>query len=396
MNFMQTLAAKLFPRFRKSGIDFGLLQKEANQKEFNGISRKVRRELKQFNSNLELLRGDNIYDVVRLYFSTRGQHSEQYELLVDIPHGGTKEESALEVTRVVNEDILAKAGLRMIRCVMGRVIVSKDGVVGALVNPAVTATKSTYDVLGLPAFCEWFKGEFATHLQANPTKYLTRIRVDGQGNLCTVMETIQGNRNVPDISKFYPNFDFTPADLMAQFEASNSNVILIYGVPGTGKSNFMMEMINARGWDDKIYLADRMDVLGHPGFPDFVRELPAGSIVLTEDSDILVGKRTEGNVSMSALLNATAGIVARDVKLIISTNLTSTRDIDEALLRKGRCFRTLKFKPMNTEQANDVREMMKLEPFAFKDGLTNITLAEAVNAHEVNEDETTSMGFGGR
>lgn len=396
MSFMQTLAAKLFPRLRKSGIDFGLLQKEANQKEFNGISHKVRRELKQFNSNLELLRGDNIYDVVRLYFSTRGQHSEQYELLVDIPHGGTKEESALEVTRVVNEDILAKAGLRMIRCVMGRVIVSKDGVVGALVNPAVTATKSTYDVLGLPAFCDWFKGEFAAHLQANPTKYLTRIRVDGQGNLCTVMETIQGNRNVADVSKFYPNFDFTPADLMGQFEASNSNVILIYGVPGTGKSNFMMEMINARGWDDKIYLADRMDVLGHPGFPDFVRELPAGSIVLTEDSDILVGKRTEGNVSMSALLNATAGIVARDVKLIISTNLTSTRDIDDALLRKGRCFRTLKFKGMTTVQANDVREMMKLESFPFKDGLTNITLAEAINAHEVNEDETSSVGFGGR
>lgn len=377
-------------------IDFNALQTEANNKEFEGISDVVREEMKIFNSNLELLRGDNIYDVVRLYFSTKGQHSEQYELLVDIPHGGTKEESALEVTRVVSEDILAKAGLRMIRCVMGRVIVSENAIVGALVNPAVTATKATYDVLGLPVFCEWFKEKFAEKLQANPTKYLTRIRVDGQGNLVTVMETIQGNRNVPDIRKFYPNFDFTPADLMAQFEASNSNVILIYGVPGTGKSNWMMEMINARGWDDKIYLADRMDVLQHPGFPDFVRELPAGSIVLTEDSDVLVQKRTEGNVSMSALLNATAGIVARDVKLIISTNLTSTRDIDEALMRKGRCFRTLKFKPMNAQQACDIREMLNLDPFEFKAGATDITLAEAVNAHEVNEDETTSMGFGGR
>ena len=377
-------------------IDFNALQAEANDKEFEGISDVVRQEMKIFNSNLELLRGDNIYDVVRLYFSTKGQHSEQYELLVDIPHGGTKEESALEVTRVVSEDILAKAGLRMIRCVMGRVIVSENAIVGALVNPAVTATKATYDVLGLPVFCEWFKEKFAEKLQANPTKYLTRIRVDGQGNLVTVMETIQGNRSVPDISKFYPNFNFTPADLMKQFEESNSNVILIYGVPGTGKSNWMMEMINARGWDDKIYLADRMDVLGHPGFPDFVRELPAGSIVLTEDSDVLVQKRTEGNVSMSALLNATAGIVARDVKLIISTNLTSTRDIDEALLRKGRCFRTLKFKPMNAQQACEIREMLNLDPFEFKANATDITLAEAVNAHEVNEDETAGMGFSGR
>lgn len=395
MTVFTKLAAKLFPRNNEFKC-FHTEQDAINQAEYAGISRKVRKELKSFNSNLELLRGDNIYDVVRLYFSTRGQHSEQYELLVDIPHGGTKEQSALEVTRVVSEDILAKAGLRMIRCVMGRVIVSKDGIVGALVNPAVTATKSTYDILGLPTFCNWFRAQFATHLQANPTAYLTRIRVDGQGNLVTVMETIQGNRNVADVSKFYPNFDFTPAQLMKEFNESNSNVILIYGVPGTGKSNWLLEMVNARGWDDKVYLADRMDVLGHPGFPDFVRELPAGSLVLTEDSDILVGKRTEGNVSMSALLNATAGIVARDVKLVISTNLTSTRDIDDALLRKGRCFRTLKFKTMTTAQANDVREMMKLEPFPFKENATNITLAEAINAHEVNDDETSGVGFAGR
>lgn len=375
-------------------IDFTKLQAEQNDREFAGISEKVREEMKIFNSNLELLRGDNIYDVVRLYFSTRGQHSEQYELLVDIPHGGTKEESAREVTRVVTEDILAKAGLRMIRCVMGRVIVSDTAILGAFVNPAVTATKATYDILGLPVFCEWFKAEFAKHLQANPTKYLTRIRVDGQGNLTTVMETIQGNRAVKDVSKFYPYFDFTPATLMQEFAKSNSNVCLIYGVPGTGKSNWMMEMINERGWDDKIYLADRMDVLGHPGFPDFVRELPAGSIVLTEDSDILVGKRTDGNVSMSALLNATAGIVARDVKLIISTNLKHTNDIDDALMRPGRCFRILKFKHLNSAQATDVREMLELDEFDFGTDRKDITLAEAINAHEVVDDGAKSGAFG--
>lgn len=375
-------------------MDFIAIQEEANQAEFKGITPELAARMDVFNSKLELLRGDNIYDVVRLYFSTQGQHSEQYELMVDIPHGGTKEESAREVTRVVTEDILAKAGLRMIRCVMGRVIVSDTHIIGAFVNPSVTATKSTYDVLGLPTFCEWFKLEFTKHLNSNPTKYLTRIRVDGQGNLVTVMETIQGNRDVKDITKFYPYFDFTPAEFYEEFSKSNSNVSLIFGVPGTGKSNWMMEVINARGWDDKIYLADRMDVLAHPGFPDFIRELPAGSIVLTEDADVLVKKRTEGNVSMSALLNATAGIVARDVKIIICTNLTSTRDIDEALMRPGRCFRVLKFLNLNGEQANGIREMMDIPSFEFKEGRTDITLAEAINAHEINEGhQKQSMGF---
>lgn len=380
----------------KNPINFIALQEKANDAEFEGISEHVREEMKSFNSNLELLRGDNIYDVVRLYFSTRGQHSEQYELLVDIPHGGTKEESAIEVSRVVNEDILAPAGLRMIRCVMGRVIVSDNAIVGAFVNPAVNATKATYDVLGLPVFCEWFKKQFAEHLQANPTKYLTRIRVDGQGNLTTVMETIQGNRDVKDVTKFYPHFKQSPAELMADFQASQSNVILVYGVPGTGKSNFLMEMVNARGWDDKVYLADRMDVLMHPGFPDFIRELPAGSIVLTEDSDVLVQKRTEGNVSMSALLNATAGIVARDVKIIISTNLTSKDKIDDALMRPGRCFRILKFEPLHTQHAHAIRDMLELDYFEFKEGRTDITLAEAINAHEIAvEHSKQAFGFAG-
>lgn len=367
----------------KQFVDFAAQQVENNELMDRQATPALRKAMEEFNGMLKLLRGDNIYDVCRLYFSTAAQHSEQYELLVDIAHGETKDESALKVTRVVEEDILAPVGLRMIRCVMGRVIVNDKGIVGAFVNPQVTATKATYDVLGLPVFCEWFRKQFSTHLQSNPTNYLTRIRKDGQGNLITVMETIQGSRTVKDISKFYPYFDRTPAETWEQFSKSTSNVLMVYGIWGSGKSNYLMEMINARGWDDKVYLADRMDVLAHPGFPDFVRELPAGSVVITEDSDILVGKREDGNVSMSALLNATAGIVSRDVKLLISTNLSSTREIDPALLRHGRCFDILKFQSMNVEQAQAIRDMMELENFEFDAGRTDITLAEAINAHEI-------------
>lgn len=386
--FFETLARKLFSRKNAKHIDFQKEQAVENLSLGLAKTRKLRKALRNFNNQLKLLRGDNIYDVCRLYFSTDVQHSEQYELLVDIDAGETKEESSLKVTRIVEEDILRPVGLRMIRCVMGRVIVSDNGIVGAFVNPQVSATKATYDVIGLPRFAAWFRDQFAIHLQANPTRYLTRIRLDGQGNLTTVQETIQQNRTVKDVTSFYPYLDMSPAQMMEAFAASSSNVILMYGVPGSGKSNYLNAMLDARGWDDKIYLADRMDVLAHPGFPDLVRELPAGSIVVTEDSDILVGKRTEGNVSMSALLNATAGIVARDVKLMISTNLTSTRDIDEALLRHGRCFKVLKFRPLNVAQAVAIREMMDLEPFEFKEGRTDITLAEAINAHEITDERT--------
>lgn len=374
-------------------IDFIAMQAETNVENDHLVSPKLATEIASWNSQLALLRGDNIYDVARLYFSSKGQHSLQTEMRVEIEHGETQEESAAKVTQIVEEKILNPVGLRMVRTVMGRTICSNDAIVGALVNPGSSATKATYDILGIPVFAKWFEARFKEELVGEPTPTLRRLRLDGQGNITQATETIPRVDPIPDIMKFYPYLTDSPEVMIRKFMESKSNVMLLIGPPGTGKSNYILQMIRELGFGDKIHLADRDDVLTHAQFPDSVRDMPSGSVMITEDSDKMVMKRTEGNSTMSALLNATAGIVQRDSKLIISTNLPSTSVVDDALIRPGRCYKILEFKNLTANQANALRVSMGKPEVDFSH-LEEVSLAAALNAEEVEGEAPRKQKFG--
>lgn len=378
----------------QANIDFVKQQEEMNVSKGHSVSPELAKELVEWNGQLALLRGDNIYDVARLYFSSRGQHSYQTELTYEIEHGQTGDQGADHVTKVVEEQILNPVGLRMVRTVMGRIICSNTAILGAFVNPGKSATQITYDVLGYPVFCDWFDSKFKELLVGEPTPTLQRLRLDGKGQITYAIETIPKVDEIPNIELFYPFFDKTPIEIIDDFMKSKANVLLLIGPPGTGKSNWILQAMRHIGFGDKIHLADRDDVLCHPNFPDSVRDMASGSIMITEDSDKMVMRRTEGNATMSALLNATAGIVQRDSKLIISTNLSSTRTVDEALLRPGRCYKILEFGTLTVEQANAVRVSMGKTEVAFPSTSSGITLAEALNAEDTCGEASRKPVFG--
>lgn len=397
-NVISNFVARLFGKTNaelldQTNIDFVDRQADSNAEMKHGVSPTLANAIASWNGQLALLRGDNIYDVARLYFSSLGQHSLQLELKVDIAHGETQEESANKVSRVVEEDILRPVGLRLIRTVMGRIIASNNDIVGAFVNPGSSATKATYDVLGLPKFAEWFEQRFKEELVGEETPTLKRLRLDGQGNITSAIETIPAVQEIPNIMAFYPYFDKSPEDMIRDFMKSKANILLLIGPPGTGKSNYILQMLRELGFGEKIHLADRDDVLTHPAFPDTVRDMPSGSVMVTEDSDKMVMKRTEGNATMSALLNATAGIVQRDSKLIISTNLASTAIVDDALIRPGRCFKILEFKTLTREEACILREDMG-KPYIEFNKQDDITLAEALNAEDTIGETPRKKAFG--
>jgi len=339
--------------------------------------------INSWNDKLALLRGDNIYDVSRLFFSSKGWNAHQYNLVADIPYGSSVAENDRKVLKVVEEEILKPKGLHFIRTLMGRLVCNDTEILGSFVNPSNSATQSKYDIIGTEKLASYFRDVFKEHIDNGKTAYLRRLTLADR-NITSTIETIPPVEGIPDIMKFYPYFERSPEQLIAEFMASTSNVLLLIGPPGTGKSNYILQMMKARGWDDKIHLADREDVLLNPGLSDYVRNCEAGSVVITEDSDKLVRSREQDNENMSALLNATAGIVSRDVKIIISTNLESLTYVDKALTRPGRCFDILKFQSLTTQQALDVREMMGLEYMDIEE--KEATLAEALKYHEIHRD----------
>ena len=62
--------------------------------------------------------------------------------------------------------------------------------------------------------------------------------------------------------------------------------------------------------------------------------------------------RDDGNDLMARFLNVGSGLVSNGKKkLIFSTNLPNISNVDEALVRPGRCFDVLQFSGLDSEQA---------------------------------------------
>lgn len=349
-------------------------------------------DIASWTDRLALLRGDNLYDLSRLFFASKGINTNQESLTTSIPHGMEQSERHEQLIKMVETTILKPAGLKFIRFIMGRLVCTEDSIVGALINPKSSVSKITYDLLGTENLVNYVAAAWKKEVTTEEVPNITRLSLTGNGEITTTIETIPLLPPVENPSVFYPYFEQSPSEVWGEFEKSKSNILLLVGPPGTGKSNFILEMMKAHGWDDRIHVADRHDVVNHPGLVDYIRGLPDGSVLVTEDSDQLVMKREDGNTNMSALLNATAGIVSRDVKLVISTNLESIQKVDAALTRPGRCFDILQFKMLNCEEAQNVRTMMRLPEVEIE--RDKMTLAEALNWHERRGGRLTQQKVG--
>ena len=83
------------------------------------------------------------------------------------------------------------------------------------------------------------------------------------------------------------------------------------------------------------------------GFRWYSRQVPysTGShdAFVVEDVDHLLTPRVDGNTEMHRFLAVADGVVrAQGRKIIFTTNLPNIGDLDEALVRPGRCFATVR------------------------------------------------------
>lgn len=198
----------------------------------------------------------------------------------------------------------------------------------------------------------------------------------------------------PDERITYPFLEQTAAELWDAFAASSSNVMILIGPPGTGKSSLIRGMLDRRGWDDNAYLADSTNTIMHPGFVEHIRTLPRGSVVVTEDSDQLLESRENGNTAMATLLNATSGLASTDTKFLIGTNLSSLNKSDEAILRRGRLFKVLSFRKLTLEEAVKVRSIMGKSEVDLSVLGQEISLADALNYEPTDNVEPLKRAAG--
>lgn len=211
----------------------------------------------------------------------------------------------------------------------------------------------------------------------------------------TTIELIDNRSVAPRVN--YPFLSRSAEELSKVFNESTNNLIMLIGPPGTGKSTYLRAMAYALSeLERKIYVISSDRVVNHPNFEKWIGFTSRNSVIIIEDADLLVGKRSNGNQVMSMLLNQLDGIVPVERKFIISTNISSINKVDEALVRPGRCFDILKFRKLTGDEAINLHRWAEtgVDTSMFE-GRDEVSLAEVLNAIPaiLTDDRKSTFGF---
>jgi ATP-dependent 26S proteasome regulatory subunit len=97
---------------------------------------------------------------------------------------------------------------------------------------------------------------------------------------------------------------------------------------------------------------------------------------------------------MHRFLNVSEGLVSiKGKKIIFSTNLPSVKDIDPALMRRGRCFDVIHFNAMSKENADKLADKLGIK-YNIEDGKYTYTVAEIFSGERQSENKPVRQKFG--
>jgi hypothetical protein len=165
----------------------------------------------------------------------------------------------------------------------------------------------------------------------------------------------------------YPAIGGGVADFIARYLNARETVLILQGPPGTGKTRLVRAIlagISRRKKDSAkvLYTADKRTLENDELYVEFLTGEHDAFVV--EDADHLLGARANGNADLHRFLTVADGVVrAQGRKIIFTTNLHNLGDIDEALVRPGRCFAVLRTTPLaRSEVAQLLAAMAREQP----------------------------------
>ena len=101
---------------------------------------------------------------------------------------------------------------------------------------------------------------------------------------------------------------------------------------------------------------------------------------VVEDADHVLKPRADGNEHLHRFLTIADGVVrSQGRKIIFSTNLPNVGDLDEALIRPGRCFARIHVRTLTAPEAQALAEEIGSPAFAVEEGRRH-SLAEIYRA----------------
>jgi len=198
-----------------------------------------------------------------------------------------------------------------------------------------------------------------------------------KGHAESVSMTIPNDVVIHD--EYYPWFPKGPKEFFKRYMESSCPILFISGEPGVGKTSFLRAMIvefglsTYVGYDEKLFNSDGM-------FIDFLVNSSADLLVMEDAETLVLPRKADNNTLIARLLNVSDGIIRLpNKKFIFTTNESGFSNVDDALLRPGRCFDSIEFRSLKYDEAVLAAKKTGLpEPIVKKD----YTLASLFNQQQ--------------
>ena len=160
----------------------------------------------------------------------------------------------------------------------------------------------------------------------------------------------------------YPFLERGVSDFIHRYLAADESVLVLQGLPGTGKTRLIRailgEISRKKGEKSRaLYTGDMKALASDEIFVKFITGWDDAFVI--EDADHLLKPRAHGNEHLHRFLSIADGVVrSQGRKIIFSTNLPNVSDLDDALIRPGRCFARVGFQKLNVEQAQTLTDKL--------------------------------------
>ena len=197
----------------------------------------------------------------------------------------------------------------------------------------------------------------------------------------------------PLLDEAYPMLGEPVKSFIGRYLDAPETVLVLQGPPGTGKTRLvravLAEMSGRKGESAEVmYTADRRTLEKDEIFVEFITGSHDAFVI--EDADHMLMARSNGNFDLHRFLAVADGVVrAQGRKIIFTTNLPNIGDIDEALLRPGRCFASVQMRTLLRDEATrlvakqcgpDTERISTAIEKAFASGARTTSLANVFRA----------------
>lgn len=157
------------------------------------------------------------------------------------------------------------------------------------------------------------------------------------------------------LDEAYPFLDRGVDHFIQRFLDAKESVLVLQGLPGTGKTRLIRAILGeiSRRQGKKaraLYTGDMRALESDEIFVKFITGWDDAFVI--EDADHLLKPRAHGNEHLHRFLSIADGVVrSQGRKIIFSTNLPNVSDLDDALIRPGRCFARVSFQKLSIDEA---------------------------------------------